>query len=110
MQASTDIRTAKVVDEAGEHVLDLRSDETLLQLLQDAGVSVAAVCGGCMSCGTCHVLLPPELFARLDPPSADETILLEESRHYRADASRLACQIVAGPMLGGETVTVAPDE
>jgi ferredoxin, 2Fe-2S len=110
MQASTDICTVKVVDEVGEHLLDLRQGESLLQLLQDGGVSVAAVCGGCMSCGTCHVLLPPDLFARLVPPSPDETILLEESRHYRADASRLACQIVVDPMLGGATVTVAPDE
>jgi ferredoxin, 2Fe-2S len=110
MQTSTGIRTVTVIDDVGEHLLDLDSDASLLQLLQDNGVSVAAVCGGCMSCGTCHVMLTPELYARLVPPTPDETILLEESRHYLPGSSRLACQISAGPTLAGMTVRVAPDE
>lgn len=83
---------------------------TLLKLLQDHDVEVAAVCGGSMSCGTCHVYLNEEMLASLPPRSAAEEELLEAGDHFEPARSRLACQVDVSCLKGGTTVTVAPDE
>ncbi|GGD61248.1 2Fe-2S iron-sulfur cluster-binding protein [Lacimicrobium alkaliphilum] len=54
---------------------------------------MAAICGGCCSCGTCHVSLPPESAAKLPTPYAGERQILAQLPSATAD-SRLACQVV----------------
>jgi len=64
---------------------------------------IAAECGGCLSCATCHAYIPDEWLRRLPPPSAEETVMVEcavEARHN----SRLTCQIVITDELDGLVV------
>src|SRR6218665_2956963 len=46
----------------------------------------------------------------LDLPDEDEVDLLSESDHYREGVSRLSCQIVLVPTLGGLHVELAPQD
>ncbi len=58
------------------------------------GVSgIAADCGGCLSCATCHVFVMDEWSAALPDPSADEVSMLEMTATPRQANSRLSCQI-----------------
>ncbi|PMS38579.1 ferredoxin [Trinickia symbiotica] len=69
---------------------------------------ILALCGGCLSCATCHVYIDPAFQNRLPPISDDESALLDTSTH-RNEHSRLSCQIVLTSDLDGLGATVAPE-
>jgi len=84
--------------------------ETVLSSLQDANVAVGSVCGGNMSCGTCHIFVEAESLDFECVRSAEETALLADSRHFRRSQSRLACQTEVTAALADARIVVAPDE
>ncbi|MCE2917138.1 MAG: 2Fe-2S iron-sulfur cluster-binding protein [Rubrivivax sp.] len=67
---------------------------------------IVAMCGGCLSCATCHVIVAPEWLALLPPAASDEQSMLEMTASERQAGSRLACQIALEPGLDGLVVTV----
>jgi len=83
---------------------------TLMETIRDEGdFSLAAICGGMLSCSTCHVYVDPTWADRLPAMTREERELLEESSHYESN-SRLSCQIEIKPELDGLRVTVAPED
>jgi len=68
-----------------------------------------ALCGGCCSCATCHVLVAEEQLSLLPAMSPDEDDLLESSDHRQAN-SRLSCQLEISDALDGLKVTIAPED
>ena len=78
-------------------------------LVTVAEQDVAADCGGCAECGTCHVYVDAGWLARLPAAEEQEVELLDGFLHTR-DTSRLSCQIVVEPELDGLTVELAPEE
>jgi ferredoxin, 2Fe-2S len=100
-----------VVDREGRrHELPAESGRTVMELLRENDLPVAAICGGCMSCATCHVYVHVDWRERLMPPDAGEVVLLEDSAHYLPDQSRLSCQIPFVAELSGLTVSLAPED
>ena len=80
------------------------------QGLRDGGVDeLLALCGGCCSCATCHVIVDPDDFGRVGPPGEDESDLLDSSAE-RTPTSRLSCQIPFGPALDGLKVRIAAED
>ncbi|RIK95226.1 MAG: ferredoxin [Proteobacteria bacterium] len=86
------------------------SGSSLMEILRDADMGVAAICGGVCSCATCHVYINGEWEKKLPPRSEEETDLLKELESYDPSASRLSCQIEFTEELDGLTLTVAPEE
>jgi ferredoxin len=70
---------------------------------------IAAICGGCAGCGTCHVHVAENWLGRLAPIQSDEDTILSFS-DWRRSNSRLACQIQVTDDLDGLAVTVAPED
>lgn len=99
-----------VVDDAGERRVRMQLGETMLTSLQDANVAVGSVCGGNMSCGTCHIHVEADSVDFEHVRSLEETALLEDSRHFRRGQSRLACQLEVTAALADARIVVAPDE
>ena len=97
-----------VVDEgvAREAVLD--TGQSLLGALQSSNIPIGSVCGGQMSCGTCHVYLP-EAETSDAPIDPDETALLEDVPGYRPGRSRLACQVKLTAAMNHMRIEIAPD-
>jgi 2Fe-2S ferredoxin len=62
-------------------------------------------CGGCLTCGTCHVYVDPAWIDKLEPPDEAEQALLECVVDQRPN-SRLSCQIVVSDALDGLVVHV----
>ncbi|QKR98335.1 2Fe-2S iron-sulfur cluster binding domain-containing protein [Sphingomonas sp. CL5.1] len=92
--------------------LTIRPDAGLsvMEAIRDAGVDeLLALCGGCISCATCHVHVAQEFVDRLPVMSADEDDLLDASSH-RTARSRLSCQIMIDEALDGLEVTIAPED
>jgi 2Fe-2S ferredoxin len=100
-----------VVDRAGRsHAIAGAAGRSLMETIRDAGLDdILALCGGCASCGTCHVFVAPEWAEQAGEPGSDEEDLLDSSEHRRAE-SRLSCQIPISVVLDGLHVTIAPED
>jgi 2Fe-2S ferredoxin len=100
-----------VTDRDGiEKVVQGESGESLMLNLRAAGFDeILATCGGCCSCGTCHVYVDPEFAGELPPMRSDEDDILDGSDH-RTDRSRLSCQICFDESLNGLRVTIPPED
>ncbi|KUO57476.1 MAG: ferredoxin [Sphingomonadales bacterium BRH_c3] len=100
-----------VVNREGEEsTIDVEDGLTVMEAIRDNGFDeLLALCGGCCSCATCHVLVDPAFVAKLPEMSEDEDDLLESSDH-RAENSRLSCQIAFTDALDGLKVTIAPED
>ncbi len=90
--------------------IDVGDGLTVMEAIRDNGFDeLLALCGGCCSCATCHVMIDPDFLARLPAMSMDEDDLLESSDH-RAANSRLSCQLPFTGDLDGLRVTIAPED
>ncbi|HET6942662.1 MAG TPA: 2Fe-2S iron-sulfur cluster-binding protein [Sphingomicrobium sp.] len=70
---------------------------------------ILGLCGGCASCGTCHVYVAEDWLDHLPPIKAEEETILAFS-DWREPNSRLSCQIRMTDELEGLCVTVAPED
>ena len=90
--------------------VEAKLDMSLMLNLKRGGVDeIAAICGGCASCGTCHVYVAEDWLNRLSPIGSDEDTILSFS-DWRRPESRLSCQIKVTDELDGLCVTVAPED
>lgn len=90
--------------------IDAQPGLSLMESIRDAGIDeLLALCGGCLSCATCHVHVDAGDVDRLPPMSQDEDDLLSSS-DSRTPQSRLSCQIPITGDLAGLRVTIAPED
>lgn len=80
---------------------------TLMMAIRNAGLNLTGQCGGCMSCGTCHVYVEDAWMGALKPADESEDAMLDVVEDRREN-SRLSCQIELTEDLDGLTVTIAP--
>lgn len=87
-----------------------KSGVSLKDNLKRGGMDeVLGLCGGCASCGTCHVYVAEDWVNRLPPIQDEEETILAFS-DWRQPNSRLSCQIKVTDALDGLCVTVAPED
>lgn len=98
----------RVYDHDGSLVeLNDVSSQTLMTAIRDSGLDMTAQCGGCLSCGTCHVYVDEAWGTKLKPATDNEDAMLDVVEDRR-ESSRLSCQIELTEDLDGLTVTLAP--
>lgn len=100
-----------VVDRSGdETAIEAREGVTVMEAIRDSGFDeLLALCGGCCSCATCHVLVDEGWAETTGAPGEDANDLLDSSDH-RGAHSRLSCQIALTAALDGLRVTIAPED
>lgn len=103
--------TITVITREGEsREVSASSGLSLMEVIRDNGFDeLLALCGGCCSCATCHVMVDPAFNDSIPAMSEDENDLLDSSDHRNAH-SRLSCQIPISEALDGLTVTIAPED
>jgi 2Fe-2S ferredoxin len=90
-------------------LIEAEEDSVLMQALRNnGGDELVALCGGQMSCATCHVYIDLAFADRLPPMSENEDDLLNCS-DYRKTESRLSCQVPCIAALDGVNVEIAPE-
>lgn len=95
--------------EGEERAIDAADGSSVMQSIRDAGIDeLLALCGGCLSCATCHVYIDEEDLARVPDVTEDENDLLESSDHKTA-RSRLSCQLMVSDALDGLRLSIAPE-
>jgi 2Fe-2S ferredoxin len=108
----SDMPTVYFIDADGRReTVDAAAGQSLMRAAVDHGIDgIAADCGGCLSCATCHVYLHAEWLERLPAMSADEAAMLETTAAERRPNSRLSCQIVVDDNLHGLVVDLPPTQ
>ncbi len=87
-----------------EHEVEIEAGKSLMQIAVDNSIpGIDADCGGACACGTCHVIVSSEWFAKTGSTSDEEDMMLGMTPE-RADTSRLACQIETSEALDGLVV------
>lgn len=81
----------KVTFLPSKHTVLANKGETLLDVAVREDVALEHVCGGSMSCTTCHVVVQKG-YDGLETPEEEELDLLEGLGKYKQQTSRLACQ------------------
>jgi ferredoxin len=99
------IRVAFITSEGNRTEAMAAPGDVLLAVAQAAGMPLEGTCEGQMACSTCHVILPPEWFARLPPAVEDEEDMLDLAAGA-CRTSRLSCQIVLSEELDGIEVRI----
>ena len=91
------------------HELDGRDNWSVMEILRDAGLDIAAECGGACACATCHIYVTDGWYDKLPEPSESEIDMLDMALAVEPGASRLSCQITCSDEINGIKVTVAPE-
>ncbi|MCS6892742.1 MAG: ferredoxin family 2Fe-2S iron-sulfur cluster binding protein [Rhodovarius sp.] len=76
---------------------------SVLEIAHRHGVDIEGACEGSLACATCHVIVDPEWFPKLTPPTEDEEDMLDLAFDLQ-ETSRLGCQIVMTEALDGLVV------
>jgi 2Fe-2S ferredoxin len=76
---------------------------SVLEVAHKYDVDIEGACEGSLACSTCHVIVDPEWFSKLNKPTEDEEDMLDLAFGLEK-TSRLGCQIVITPALDGLTV------
>lgn len=98
-----------VTDRLGAvHTLEGRDDWSVMEVIRDANLPMAAECGGACACATCHVYVADEWLGKLEPAAQQEVDMLDFGVAVQEN-SRLACQIKLTNELDGLKVTLAPE-
>lgn len=100
----------QVITREGESFsVEASEDQSVMEAIRDYGIDeLQALCGGQLSCATCHVYVEPAFSALLPEMAEYENELLDSSDYRRAE-SRLSCQIFCLPSIDGVTITIAPE-
>lgn len=81
---------------------------SLLEIAHDNDIDIEGACGGSLACSTCHVIVDPEWYPKLQEPEEEEEDMLDLAFQLTR-TSRLGCQIVMTEELDGLVVTL-PEE
>lgn len=97
-------RVTIVEHDGTEHSVDIEEGSSLMQIaVNNAIPGIDADCGGECACGTCHVIVTEEWFAKTGDLSEEEVQMLALTPE-NADTSRLACQVQVTDAMDGMTV------
>jgi 2Fe-2S ferredoxin len=78
---------------------------SVMEVSHKHGVDIEGACGGCLSCATCHVVVRPDWFEKLEEKSEEEEDMLDLAYDLE-HTSRLSCQILMSEDLDGLVVAL----
>jgi 2Fe-2S ferredoxin len=109
MQATIEIHL--IAPNGVRRTIEGRVGQSLMRAAVDAGEEgIAADCGGCLNCATCHVIVDAAWVDRVGRASDDEGYMLEMTAAPAQPNSRLSCQIVLDERTDGLVVQLPPNQ
>lgn len=85
--------------------VEIPEGESLLEGAHTHGIGLEGACEGSLACSTCHVVVEPGWYRKLEPASEDEEDVLDAAFKV-TPTSRLGCQIKMNAALDGLVVTI----
>ena len=90
------------------HEVEAPIGDSVLDIAFRHGIDIEGACEGAMACSTCHVIVDPVWFGKLEEMCEDEEDMLDLALGLTR-TSRLGCQIVITEALDGLVVSL-PEE
>ncbi|HET8727874.1 MAG TPA: ferredoxin family 2Fe-2S iron-sulfur cluster binding protein [Alphaproteobacteria bacterium] len=87
------------------HEIDAPVGLSLMEVAHQNDIDLEGACEGSLACSTCHVIVDPAWFDKLDEVKEDEEDMLDLAFGL-TKTSRLGCQIIVTEELDGLTVTL----
>ena len=87
------------------HEIDAPAGLSLLEIAHEHGIDIEGACEGSLACSTCHVVVDPAWFGKLDEIREDEEDMLDLAFGL-TKTSRLGCQIILTDALDGLVVSL----
>ncbi|WP_425403485.1 2Fe-2S iron-sulfur cluster-binding protein [Hwanghaeella sp.] len=94
--------------DGSEKVVEARDGLSVMEVAIDNDVDIEAACEGSLACATCHMVVDPDWYEKLDPPSEEEEDMLDLAFGLTR-TSRLTCQIRVSAAIDGLRVRL-PEE
>ena len=86
--------------------VDAKLGISIMNNALDNGIEgIAAECGGCLSCATCHGYVAEQWSEKIPEASEDEKVMVECAIEVRPN-SRLTCQIIMTEELDGIEIEI----
>jgi ferredoxin, 2Fe-2S len=76
---------------------------SVMEIARRHDIDIEGACEGSLACSTCHVIVDPQWYDRLEPASEEEEDMLDLAFNLTR-TSRLGCQILISEQLDGLTV------
>jgi 2Fe-2S ferredoxin len=76
---------------------------SVMEIARRHDIDIEGACEGALACATCHVIVDPQWYGRLEPASEEEEDMLDLAFNLTR-TSRLGCQIRITKELDGLTV------
>ena len=83
--------------------IDAPEGLSVMEIAHRFDIDLEGACEGSLACSTCHVVVDPQWYDKLKPPSEDEEDMLDLAFGL-TKTSRLGCQIIMTDELDGLTV------
>lgn len=83
--------------------IDAPEGLSLLEIAHMNSIDLEGACEGSLACSTCHVVVDPSWFGKLEEATEDEEDMLDLAFGL-THTSRLGCQIIMTPELDGLVV------
>ncbi|MEX0759682.1 MAG: ferredoxin family 2Fe-2S iron-sulfur cluster binding protein [Tistlia sp.] len=78
---------------------------SVLEIAHRNDIDIEGACEGSLACSTCHVIVVPDWYRKLQEPSEDEEDMLDLAFDLQK-TSRLGCQLIMSDELDGLTVAL----
>lgn len=91
--------------DGSQKIVDVNIGDNLLEAAHRNHIPLEGACEGSLACSTCHVIVAPEWYDKLNEPSENEEDLLDLAFGLKR-TSRLGCQVVMDESLDGIEVTI----
>ncbi|MBF0182305.1 MAG: 2Fe-2S iron-sulfur cluster binding domain-containing protein [Magnetococcales bacterium] len=88
-----------------QRTVEAAAGDSLLEVAHANDLPLEGACEGAVACSTCHVIVNPEWYGRLDPPDEKEEDMLDKAFGLTS-TSRLGCQVILDETLDGLVVTI----
>lgn len=89
------------IKQSGEElVIDGQAGLSVLEIAHQNNIDLEGACEGSLACSTCHVIVDPEDYDRLQEATEDEEDMLDLAFGL-TQTSRLGCQIILTDELDG---------
>ena len=83
--------------------IEAPNDLSIMEIAHQNAIEIEGACEGSLACSTCHVIVEPEWFEKLEEASEDEEDMLDLAFGLTR-TSRLGCQIIMSDELDGIVV------
>ncbi len=78
---------------------------SVLEIAHQNNIDLEGACEGSLACATCHVIVDPVWYNKLEAPVEAEEDMLDLAFHL-TETSRLGCQIIMTEKLDGLRLTL----